>query len=158
MKKSNKKEIAFRNRVKETVSTIYTATSGTPLNEGFARYRKNGLFAHCGSILRQMGVIENIGNPTNPSYVWRADVEPSRKLFDDVIDAVKERHKNKGAKTAVKSISVPDILPVEVVPSSEPVRAVLALTNFTDQQLWDELKSRNYAIVGGKLSKTVYLQ
>lgn len=42
--------------------------------------------------------------------------------------------------------------------STETAKTAYVLTNFTDQQLWDELKARNYSILNNKLCKITYLQ
>lgn len=48
--------------------------------------------------------------------------------------------------------------PFYPIASATKANIALVLTNLTDQQLWDELKARNYSILNNKLCKITYLQ
>ena len=82
--KRNKKLAAYKNRIKAAVDAIYTLTYEQPLTDGFAKYRKNALFTHCGSVLRQLGVVINTGNQTKPVYSWNENSEPTKDLYRQV--------------------------------------------------------------------------
>ena len=53
-----------------------------------------------------------------------------------------------------------EIIDEQVYPivSTATAKTAYVLTNFTDQQLWDELKARNYSILNNKLCKITYLK
>lgn len=140
-RKTNKKTAAYKNRIKVAIDTIYSLTKDAPFSEGFARYRKNALFVKCASVLRDYGIILNDGNKTAPIYSWSGDA-PSSAVYSNVYKKLSE-HK---PKVVCNSVATP-----------HSTQTVLSLVNFTDQQLWDELKTRNYSIVDNRLCKLTYL-
>ena len=152
MKTKKQKNSDFKKRVKETVNLIYNNTVNEPQTDGFAKYRKNTLFTLCGSALRTMGIVENVGNKTKPQYVW-TEGEPETWMINRVMDLVREKRNGYGQKKSVVKTE-PAIIPAVVMPTPQPV---LALVNFTDQQIWDELKSRGYVITDGRLCKPNFL-
>lgn len=153
MKNKKSKHTGFENRVKETINLIYNNTVNEPQTEGFAKYRRNTLFTLCGSALRTMGIVENVGNGTSPRYIW-TEGAPESWMVKRVVDLVREKqqhHNQKKAATKDKQVIIPVVTPVSPQP-------VLCLVNFTDQQIWDELKDRGYSIQNGQLCKAVYLK
>lgn len=141
-RKTNKKTAAYKNRIKVAIDTIYSLTKDAPFSEGFARYRKNALFVKCASVLRDYGIILNDGNKTAPIYSWSGDA-PSTSVYSNVYKKLSER-KPKDVKHSVET--------------SLPTQTVLSLVNFTDQQLWDELKKRQYLINDNRLCRITVLQ
>lgn len=131
-----------KTQISLTISAIKELTSNG-FNEGFARYKKNTTFVRCASILRNMGVVVNNGSYTRPSYSWNEEKANSIKnLTKAVIDGLKQKPFVSAFKTS----------------AAQPAMKVAVLTTFTDQQLWDELKSRQYHIENNQLCKMTYLQ
>lgn len=151
---NNKKLTAYKKRIANTVKTIFDLTSYEPLTDGFAKYSKNILFKNCGSILQEIGLVNNEGNKTKPSYHWVGS-EPGRAIYNKVYNVLQERKENKLKKVA-KNTAEEEVYPIVTAQTAKP--AILSLVNFTDQQLWDELKKRNYDIVGNRLCQITYLQ
>ena len=151
---SNKSLTAYKKRIADTVKTIFNLTSYEPLTDGFARYNKNLLFKNCGSILQEIGLVNNEGNKTKPSYHWVGE-EPGKAIYNKVYTLLKERKENKMKRVAMNTLEE-EVYHVVSAPTVKP--AILSLVNFTDQQLWDELKKRNYDIVGNRLCHITYLQ
>lgn len=150
----NKKITAYKKRIVSVIKSIYDLTTCEPFTDGFARYSKNVLFRDCGSILTKLGFVDNEGNKTHPSYRWVGE-EPSKALYNKVYNIIQDR-KEKKPKKVNKLPVLEEVYPISAPQSAKP--AVIALVNFTDQELWDELKKRNYAIVGNRLCQVTYLQ
>lgn len=151
----NKKITAYKKRIASVIKSIYDLTTFEPFTDGFARYSKNVLFRDCGSILTKLGFVDNEGSKTHPSYRWVGE-EPGKSLYNKVYNVLQDRKDKNTKKTGKKNL-----IPVveEVYPVTGPLSpSVLALVNFTDQQLWDELKKRNYAIIDNRLCQVTYLQ
>ena len=150
----NKKITAYKKRVISAVKTIYELTTFEPFTDGFARYSKNVLFKDCGSILTRLGLVDNEGSKTRPAYRWVGE-EPSKALYNKVYNALQDK-KEKKSKKVNKLPVLEEVYPISALQSVKP--AVVTLVNFTDQQLWDELKKRNYAIIDNRLCQVTYLQ
>lgn len=150
MKKNNSRTKKFENNIKSAIDTIYSLLQTEPMSVGFARYRQDNAFVSSGCALLNMGAVKNLGSATKPSYVWNEDVAVNSKLVKSVIDVVRSKtaHKNNKNKPALEgTLSMPVAKP-----------AIAILTSYTDQQLWDELKSRHYMIQNNQLCKISYLQ
>lgn len=150
MKKNNSRTKKFENNIKAAIDTIYSLLQTEPMSVGFARYRQDNAFVSSGCALLNMGAVKNLGSATKPSYVWNEEVAVNSKLVKSVIDAVRSKtaHKNNKNKPALEgTLSMPVAKP-----------AIAILTSYTDQQLWDELKSRHYMIQNNQLCKISYLQ
>lgn len=149
-KANNTKIKEFRNRVHETVTAIYDALNVEPITNGFAKTKKPTLYSKCGLWLLRNGYISNLGSHTKPSYIWGGIQPPSDDLCNKVAQGVYEKAKAKNSnnmKTKPIELPAPDAMP----------QVAFSLVNFTDQQLWDELKKRDYSIMDNKLYKVTYL-
>ena len=140
MKNKNNKTKRFETNIKNAIKQIYESLMNAPLDMGFARYRQDTAFVQSGCALLNLGVIKNNGSATKPSYVWNENFEVNNKLANAVIDMVRAKQK----KIAVATTKV--------------VEKESSLSSFTDQQLWDELKSRQYSIQNNQLCRMTYLQ
>ena len=153
----NKKTVEFKNRIKKTISEIYDMSTSIPIKEGFCRIKKGTLFRRCGKTLINMGIIKNKGNVINPRYVWDTECTLSDKIFENVYDILH-------AENRMRISSIKKTLPKlakkteEEVYPIKPLQSSLVLVSFTDQQLWDELKRRDYSIRDNQLCKLTYLQ
>lgn len=152
-RRRNNRELAYNRRIKDSVNTLYEALSTSTLTEGFAKYKRDNLIGRCGLALLKAGVIANNGNKTRPQYVWNETRTPDKKLYD----FVKELLRAKSPKNFNNS-NVTTLVPDSISIVAKPVVPSLALVNFTDKALWDELKSRNYIIKDNCLCKITVLE
>jgi hypothetical protein len=141
MKRNTSKTKKFEKNIKEAVNTIYNALIAEPLNVGFARYREDNAFVQSGCVLLNLGAVKNLGSQTKPSYVWNPDFTVNSNLINAVIDGVRARQTKRIAVATVAK-----------------VKSASDLSSFTDQQLWDELKARQFTIQNNQLCRMIYLQ
>ena len=151
-KKTNKMK-QFEANVKEAINTIYNNLAESPMITGFAKYKKDYAMVNSGLALLSLGAIENQGNKTKHYYIWNENKTVDNKLISSVIDYIRVK-KAPGNK---KKSNIPVLQPTCITPAM-PKPAVAVLTTYTDQQLWDELKSRHYMIQNNQLCKISYLQ
>lgn len=142
---------AFEAKVKTTIDNIYSATVNEPFTHGFSR-KRNSTMSQVGSILCEMNLIKNIGNPTSSvKYIWNDAFAPTNTLYEQVITRLRERQAERKTRHLVATV-----LSVEKVVDKDATPAI-SLVTFTDQQLWDELKKREYVIKDNRLVKSIYL-
>ena len=146
------KSTGFTKRVKETIDAIYEFTVNDPLTIGFASLKKNKLFSDCGSILRSAGLVKNLGNKTNPIYIWEGE-QPDAELCKKVVKTLREMMARK--KAGYRAKEKPVLTPA-VIEYPKPSVAI-CLVNIPDKDIWNELKNRGYVIHDNRLCKMDYL-
>lgn len=133
--------------VKEAVDFIYESTTGAGSVGGWTKYPTR--IQRIVSILVQRGIVAKGGHYNHPTYVWTAQMAPTGTLYKTIASEVvlKEREtvKRSADKRRAKEM---EEMKAKVM---EEEAAAVAISSFTSQELWDELKRRGYAIEDGRL-------
>lgn len=154
MSKNNKSR-NYENKVSATVDTIYSNLHEVPITEGFAKFKKNSAYVRSALVLLNLGAIKNLATKNKPKYVWNEEIEKSPELVHKVTEILQDKNRTRNMKYKKENHSdAVDTKPIDIF---QPIitGAEKPLNEFSDQQLWDELKARQYHIQDNTLVKTV---
>lgn len=137
----------LENRVLSTITNIQKLIAENPRCGGLAR--RGILFKECAQALRAIGVISSTGSACKTVYTWLDGVKPNIKLANKIAVMVRENRRKKALQN--KAID-------EQIPEEESKYNPFSIAKYTDQQLWDELKARQYVIKENQLCKITFLR
>lgn len=177
----NKRKQEFIAKIQEKVDFLYSITAGIEFGESFKKKFNDRLLDEVRAVMVKRGIIiKNITYPGQSmgrkcSFTWNPTAPaPTKTLYINIANDITKIHREKDERYAEGKANKPEHLKkIEVAPTevnSEAVNAggwfreemhidsyneKLRIKSFTDQELWDELKSRGYEIVDGRLAKIV---
>lgn len=149
----------FEQRVFNIIKEIHKSIIDNPTKPLY--HKKGDIYKICASTLVKTNVIHNSSNSYSvPRWEWNNNVPVNNKLANKTATIIRENRRkyysaSKAAKMEIDGIvannsdSVMCSSQTEAPKFSEPTISV-----FTDQELWEELKSRNYAIKDNRICKT----
>jgi len=150
--------------VKKTVDAIYDYLIQHPdgITMSAAEYGKRG--ARVCTRLVSRGIVEKrfLGRGNGWRYKWAATMAPTKVLYgsiaQELYDEDRAFYMRKSDKKKREKATV-EITPLEEEKPVTPITVIQAIDAFTDQELWDELKSRGYSIEDNRLvvTRKVYL-
>lgn len=167
----------YEQRVSKTIKKIRKTINEEPTRALFCKENDKPIFRLTCTALIDINVITNSGTRRYPFWKWKEGVVVNDKLTNKVTAMNRERiRKYYGAsKTAKMPIDIIDEDVVKEVNKSkkktatttttmneeffvnkteEPKFSEPTLSNFSSQELWDELKNRGWQISDGHLCKT----
>ena len=169
----NKRKQEFLNRIREKVDFLYSLTLNVKFGESFKKFNDRLLDEVRAVMVKRGIIIKKISYPGQHgrkcTFTWNPSAPaPTKHLYITIRDEIVRLHKEKAERYAEGKIQKPKYLnKVEVAPTEANKEAInmnewfkeetekLQIKSFTDQELWDELKSRGYEIIDGRLAKIV---
>lgn len=178
----NKRKQEFLDKIKEKIDFLYSLTFNNEFKESFEKFNDR-LLDEVRSVMVKRSIIlkkaycpgKSMGRKC--SFTWNPTApEPTKTLYSSIAKEISRQHKEKAERYAEGKIKkAPEYLKkIEVAPSEASAEAInaggwfreetthidsynekLRIKSFTDQELYDELKSRGYEISDGKLAKIV---
>jgi len=155
------------NRVKEKVDFIYGITNGVDYKEGFHIF-KDRFLGECVTALVKRGILSKTafygGGSIGRKYTfrWIATMEPTETLYINIYKDIDRAHKAKQErwkiakraqrqreKEAGEEIKTKELNNSFVVPCLGQVEQNVKckeLSDYTPQELWNELRARGYQI------------
>ena len=114
----------------------------------------------CVIALRSLGVLTNYGNNIRPVYSWQEGVAVSESLANKVTAIIRKRASERYEKhRKILDEKKENIVnePVEVINdlfmSDSTNMPAFSISDFSSQELWDELKNRGFSIVNDSIQK-----
>lgn len=102
------------------------------------------------------GIIKMEGNKAAPVYTWAAiGQHPTNALYSSIAEAIRKQARESQArsyqrkKQGLKNVKIPKVNANDFIPGPAP----RFIRDFTDAELWAELKARGYEAVDGRLAK-----
>lgn len=138
-------------KIKNTIDSWYNNTK-EPLK---ASMKSMGSpMKEVGTLLKKRGILINKGTPMEPIMCWNSDMAPTDNLYKEIRKDYKEYfnkgNKDKKAKMKKTEVNTPEV-------KEEPKIRKATIKDYSSQELWEELKSRGYAVSNNRLCKTTYL-
>lgn len=144
------KSTPYYQRIKEAVDDIHSRTTETKLDKSIRSINDNGLYMKTVSALVKGGILMNYGSQRVPTYVWNA----STKLTDEVYEYVYKYIKQYNRKHITEHRIERENMPPENH-STNNIPKMNYIYNFTDEELWEELKKRGFEIKDNELRKII---
>lgn len=178
----NKRKQEFLDKIKEKIDFLYSLTFNNEFKESFEKFDDRLLDEVRSVMVKRSIILKKMYYPgklmgRKCSFTWNPTApEPTKTLYSTIAKEISRLHKEKAQRYAEGKIKkAPEYLKkIEVAPSEASAKAIdaggwfkeetthidsynekLRIKSFTDQELWDELKSRGYEISDGKLAKIV---
>jgi len=102
------------------------------------------------------GIIKKEGGNAAPVYTWAAiGQHPTNCLYSSVAEAIRKQSREAQArsyqrkKQGLKTVKIPNVNASDFIQDPAPG----SIRDFTDAELWAELKARGYEAVDGRLAK-----
>ena len=140
-------------KIKNIIDTIYDNTK-EPMKKAFKSFGPR--VRAIATMLIKRHVVVNDGNAMVPVWRWNSDLAPTDTLYKTIIQdyrdyysGVNSRYRNKQKEVKKEEPATPD----EAVPTIRKA----TIKDYSAQDLWNELKSRGYMIVEGKLVRYEWL-
>lgn len=134
-------------KVREIVDFIYEVTVGDGSPGGWGKYPTRTQIAV--SIMVKRGIIERKGTKVKPIYRWSASMAPTGNLYKSIAEEIVMKERETVRRWSAKKRNASVVVAEDKNPNS--TRDVTAISSFSSQELWDELKRRGYAIEDGRL-------
>ena len=142
-------------RYKEACDFIYEATIKPDGYHGsFSRIGR--LHALVAIEFVKRGIIKIGGSKAAPVYTWAATGQhPTNCLYSSVAESIRKQAREAQArsyqrkKQELKTVKIPKVNASDFIPGPAPS----SIRDFTDAELWAELKARGYEAVDGRLAK-----
>lgn len=167
------------NRVKEKVDFIYGVTNGVDYKEGFHIF-KDRFLGECVTALVKRGILSKTafygGGSIGRKYTfrWIATMEPTETLYINIYKDIDRAHKAKQERWKLakrRQRQKEEMLKLEQSykeedckkePSQEEqekkqITNIVTLNDFSDEQLWKELKDRGYLVEDNRIVRKQYL-
>lgn len=140
-------------KIKNIIDTIYDNTK-EPMQKTFNSFGPK--VRAIATLLIKRHVVVNDGNAMVPVWRWNSDLAPTDTLYKTIIQdyrdyyaGVNSRYRNKQKEVKNEEPATPD----EAMPTIRKA----TIKDYSAQDLWNELKSRGYQIVDGKLVRYDFL-
>lgn len=136
-------------KIKNTIDTIYDNTR-EPMHGGFKRYGAN--VRHVATLLAKRKILVNEGSKMIPIWKWNSDMAPTDNLYKTIYADYTAYYsgRNKARRAANEA-------PLTQEEAEKPTIRKATIKDYSSQELWEELKSRGYQIVEGRLVRYDYL-
>lgn len=167
------------NRVKEKVDFIYGITNGVDYKEGFHIF-KDRFLGECVTALVKRGILSKTafygGGSIGRKYTfrWIATMEPTEILYINIYKDIDKAHKAKQERWKLakrKQRQKEEMLKLgqsynekdckEEASREErekkQITNIVTLNDFSDEQLWKELKDRGYIVEDNRIVRKQYL-
>lgn len=167
------------NRVKEKVDFIYGITNGVDYKEGFHIF-KDRFLGECVTALVKRGILSKTafygGGSFGRKYTfrWIATMEPTEILYINIYKDIDEAHKAKQERWKLakrRQRQKEEMLKMEQSYKEEDCKKevsqeeqeekqitnIVTLNDFSDEQLWKELKDRGYTVEDNRIVRKQYL-
>ena len=141
-------------QVKDIIDTIYELTKESPYKGSF--HTKGGRMSTVATILNKRGCIVRSGDKLHPVWSWNPSaMAPTKAFYESVLKEVLgvEHGYAENAKAKRDSLRM---IPKDTEP--EKITPRFSITDFSAQELWDEIKRRGYTIEGNRLVRKDYLE
>lgn len=143
-----------RMQVKDIIDTIYELTKESPYNGSF--HTKGGRFSHVATILKNRGCIIRSGDKFHPVFSWNPNaMAPTKTFYESVLKDVVTEERQSSMRSQEKKNSL-RMTPEDTEP--EKITPRFSITEFSAQELWDEIKRRGYTIENNRLVRKDYLK
>lgn len=157
-------------RLRNAVDEIYRCTAKeNPYRGGIGSIGKTDLFRKCAAALISEGYLVKYGTQDAPVYKWNGKsleeityhkvyqwIREYNLRFYDAQKKAENRRAKRQKKEEVAEVEMHPVIVEEKKEEPEEEAVVPSLGEFSDTQLWEELKLRGYDIVNGKLCKILY--
>ena len=155
--KTNYINTVYFQRLRDAVDDIYKHTSGdTPLTKGFASINPNELYRKCVVALTDEGFVKNYGTQFAPNYVWDKNKTLTESVYHRVYKFIRELNKKYNLSCRANKSKSEEVIVTVKPEKKEEMNETKTLAEYTDVELWEELKRREYKIQNGKLVKVTY--
>lgn len=167
------------NRVKEKVDFIYGITNGVDYKEGFHIF-KDRFLGECVTALVKRGILSKTafygGGSIGRKYTfrWIATMEPTEILYINIYKDIDEAHKAKQERWKLakrRQRQKEEMLKLgqsykgedckkeasQEEQEEKQITNIMTLNDFSDEQLWKELKNRGYIIEDNRIVRKQYL-
>lgn len=155
-------------KFKEIIDFIYEATVKPEGYTGSLGSHGSRYGLVCAEMVRR-GILVRTGTIIKPTYKWTPAMSPTKAFYESIASACVMREREatarcyaKRAAQKKKNQSVEDNVtlnnndtPVVVNDSVDNKECCSGIENFSDAELWEELKRRGCYISGGQLAKKV---
>lgn len=154
MKTENKSTLG---KVKDIIDLIYSETTASDgFHHSFRVYSSRT--AKVAKILLDRGILLRDGTITKPVYTWnKSAMSPTENLYKTITTELRTKESNAAKKSKDKKMAemrktvCPVPLPEKMGDARTPI------SEYTDQEIWDELKSRGFSIEDNALVKRIIL-
>ena len=167
------------NRVKEKVDFIYGITNGVDYKEGFHIF-KDRFLGECVTALVKRGILSKTafygGGSIGRKYTfrWIATMEPTESLYINIYKDIDKAHKAKQERWKLakrKQRQKEEMLKLgqsyneegckeeasQEEQEEKQITNIVTLNDFSDEQLWKELKDRGYIVEDNRIVRKQYL-